>query len=78
MQARVAALTSWSRTHDRQQRTAPAREAAMARFERLVDPDSVLDAATRRERADAAKRAHFQRLALLSSLARRRGSRNVG
>lgn len=76
MRARVAANTSWSRTEDRTRRTAPARQAALDKFERLVDPDGVLDRATRAQRAEAAKRAHFQRLALLSSRARRRGSGN--
>ncbi|OXM43457.1 hypothetical protein CFP75_38440 [Amycolatopsis alba DSM 44262] len=78
MQARLAALTSWAQTTDRQQRTAPARKAALTRFERQVDPDGILDDKTRREKAAYARRAHFQRLALLSSRARRRGSRNLG
>ncbi|MFT7872956.1 MULTISPECIES: WhiB family transcriptional regulator [Amycolatopsis] len=77
IRARIAAHTSWSRTEDRAERTAPARRAALARFERLVDPDGVLDEVTRRQRADAAKRAHFQRLALLSSRARPQGNQQL-
>jgi hypothetical protein len=76
MRARIAAHESWARTADRTERTAPARKAALDRFERLVDPNGELDETTRKQLADSAKRAHFQRLALLSSRARRRGSVN--
>ncbi|WP_410614861.1 WhiB family transcriptional regulator [Amycolatopsis sp. lyj-109] len=59
IRARIAAHTSWSRTEDRTERTAPARRAAPARFERLVDPDGVLDEVTRRQRADAQREHTF-------------------
>lgn len=72
MRARAAAHVSWSRTTDRAARTAPARKAALDRFERMVDPDGVLDDETRRKQALAAKRAYFQQLAYRSSRARGR------
>ncbi|MGH3574069.1 MAG: hypothetical protein ACRDUW_19985 [Pseudonocardiaceae bacterium] len=43
----------------------------LARFERQVDPDNTLAPAERARRAEAARRAHMQRLALASSKARR-------
>jgi hypothetical protein len=52
--------------------TGPARAAFNARFEREVDPDSLLDPVERARRAEHARRAHFQRLALKSAQARRR------
>jgi hypothetical protein len=45
----------------------------MARFEREVDPDGVLTLAERAKRAEHAKKAYFQRLALKSASARSRG-----
>ncbi|HET9255759.1 MAG TPA: hypothetical protein VFO16_11215 [Pseudonocardiaceae bacterium] len=42
----------------------------LARFEREADPDGVLEPAERARRAQAARRAHMQRLALASSKAR--------
>ncbi|MBN9743609.1 hypothetical protein DMP23_21440 [Amycolatopsis sp. A1MSW2902] len=75
MRARAAAHVSWSRTTDRAARTAPARKAALDRFERMVDPEGVMDDATRQKQALAAKRAYFQRLAYRSSRARGRTHR---
>ncbi|WP_211245732.1 hypothetical protein [Actinomadura oligospora] len=69
---RIAALTSWSRTHDRKKRTQPARDAFLARFEREVDPDGQLDPAERRQRAEHAKRAYMLRLAKRSAQARQK------
>lgn len=60
--ARIAANAKWATT-DRSQGTAAAREAFLARFERQVDPDGLLDPAERSRRAESAKRAHFQRMA---------------
>ena len=76
MRARVAAHTSWANTPDRSARTAPARAVLLDRFEREVDPDGVLTPAERARRAESAKRAHFQRLALKSAVSRRRTSRS--
>lgn len=61
--AKLAANVRWSRQsgHDG---TQAARAAFMARFEREVDPDGRLDPVERGRRAEAAKRAYFQRLAL--------------
>jgi hypothetical protein len=69
---RVAAHTSWALTTDRTARTAPARAALMAKFERQVDPDGTLPAGERARRAESARKAHFARLALLSAAARRK------
>lgn len=69
--ARIAAHTSWAKTADRTRRTAPAREAALARFEREVDPHGVMTPQQRAAAAQSARTAHFQRLALASHAARR-------
>lgn len=61
---RIGAHESWARTADRSARTAPGRAAAMARFEKQVDPDGVLTSAERAVRAEHALKAHMQRLAL--------------
>ena len=53
--------------------TAPARAAFLAKFEAEVDPDRVLPVVERLRRAEAAKRAHFSRLALKA--ARKRSSK---
>jgi hypothetical protein len=42
----------------------------LAKFEREVDPDGVLPAKERRRRAENARQAHMQRMALASSKAR--------
>lgn len=70
---RIGAYASWANTSDRSARTAPAREAFQRRFEDEVDPDRILDPAERAQRADAARRAYFARLALKSAQARRKG-----
>ena len=49
----------------------------MARFEREVDPDQVLPPDERARRAEHARKAYFQRLALKSARSRRR-SREFG
>lgn len=58
--------------YDSRALTAPARAAFLARFELLVDPEGVLPPEERERRAQQARRAHFKRLALLSSRARSR------
>lgn len=72
--ARVAAHTRWSQETDRSAATAPARKAAMDRFERQVDPEGRLDPALRAKLAANAKSAYFARLALKSAQARRRAA----
>lgn len=71
MRARLGAHASWAKTEDRTARTAAARRAAETRFERLVDPEGTLDPAERHRRAEHARQAHMQRLALASARARR-------
>jgi hypothetical protein len=69
--ARLAANIGWAFTQDRSARTEPARRAAFARFEKLVDPDRVLPVAERAKRAESLRKAHLQRMALRSAKARR-------
>lgn len=69
----IGAHESWSRTADRTARTAPGRRAFLERFEREVDPEGTLPEAERIRRAEHAKKAYFQRLALKSAQARARG-----
>lgn len=71
---RIGAYTMWAHTPDRAARTAPARRAAMARFEREVDPEGVLSPEERAKRAQYARKAYFQRLGLKSAAARRKKS----
>lgn len=68
---RAAALERWAKTDDRTAATAPARKAALDRFEREVDPEGVLAPAERRRRAEAAKKAYMLRLAAKSVAARK-------
>ena len=68
----IGAHESWSRTADRSARTAPARRAFNDRFEREVDPDRALPPDVRARRAEHARKAYFQRLALKSAQSRAR------
>lgn len=72
IRARVAAYSMHAR-HDPRETTARARQAFLSAFERTVDPDGALPPAERARRAEAAKRAHFARLAYLRH--RRAGAR---
>lgn len=69
--ARLAAHTRWAKVDDRTASTAPARQAAMERFERQVDPAGKLDPAERARRAESARKAFFTSMALKSAKARR-------
>ena len=71
LRARVGAYMSWATTSDRTARTAPARKAALERFERQVDPDGTLPPQERALRAEAARKAYFTQLGLKSAAARR-------
>ena len=73
LRARMAAHVLHSRV-DSTAHTEPARRAFLARFEDHVDPDRSLPPAERRRRAEHAKRAHMQALAMKSAKARRRPS----
>ena len=57
--------------HGGEKLTAAARAAFLDRFEKQVDPDGVLDPAERSKRAEFARKAYFQRLALKSAETRR-------
>jgi hypothetical protein len=70
LRAEVASLRSWAKTRDRSARTAPARAAAMSRFEREVDPDGTMEPAARALAADAARRAHYRSMAFKSARVR--------
>lgn len=72
LRASIAAHESWSRTEDRSARLAPARRAFADSFAEKVDPDHILPEAERARRAENARRAHYQRLALKSAQVRRR------
>jgi hypothetical protein len=70
--ASIASHESWARTPDRATRTAPARAAMMAKFEREVDPDGVLPPDVRAKMAANARSAYYKRLALKSAKVRSR------
>lgn len=70
--AKIAANTMWAQCDDRSARTAPARAAMQAKFEDQVDPDRKLPADERARRAESARRAYYQRLALKSAQSRRK------
>ncbi len=74
----MAAHISWAKTADRSARTAPARRAALTRFEQQVDPDHRLSVAERARRAEHALRARMTRLALRSAQVRRRRASKSG
>lgn len=67
---KIGAHTKWANTEDRTAATAPARAAMLRKFEDQVDPDRSLPADVRASRAESARRAHFQRLAMKSAAAR--------
>lgn len=69
LQARVAAYRMHA-MHDPRDTTREARAAFLAKFEREVDPDKRLSEPERRRRAEAAKKAYFNALALKSARAR--------
>lgn len=68
--ARLAAHSMHAK-HDGRAVTAKARATFLARFEVEADPDGTLSAGERRRRAEQLRRAHFARMALASSKARR-------
>lgn len=72
--ASIAANSRWSR-EDPAEQGRKMRVGLEAKFLREVDPDGTLPDAERRRRAECARRAYFQRLALASAKARRERSR---
>jgi hypothetical protein len=78
LRAQIAVHTRWAATPDRSAATEPARKASPADdgyWELRVDPELSLSPEARRSIAQSAKKAHFKRLAYLSSRARSRGVR---
>lgn len=71
---KIAANERWSHETDRSAATAAARAAFDDRFEREVDPDGVLPPAERAARAENARRAFYQRMALKSVESRRKSA----
>lgn len=69
LRASIAGNSRWSQ-EDPKEGTQPARKAFEQRFLDQVDPLRVLPEAERKRRANAALRAHMQRLALRSSKVR--------
>lgn len=67
---KIGAHSRWAKESDRSAATQPARDALRRKFEDEVDPDRTLPAAERAKRAESARRAHYQRLALKSAQAR--------
>lgn len=70
--AQIAANSRWSR-EDPTEQGRKMRAGFDAKFLREVDPNNELPEAERQRRADCARRAYFQRLALASAKARRAG-----
>jgi hypothetical protein len=71
------AHVSWARTADRTARTEPGRKGFLARFEREADPDGVLPEDERARRAEHARKAYMQQLALASAELRRKRATSV-
>lgn len=69
--AKIAANVRWSQEPDRLAATAPGRRAAENRFAKLVDPNNEMSEHDRAVRAEAARRAHFLRMASKSAQVRR-------
>ena len=71
--AQIAANSRWSREDPKHPDAAPARARAglEQKFLREVDPDGELPEPERIRRAECARRAYYQRLALASAKARR-------
>ena len=75
---RIGGYVSWSQTADRTARTANGRANAPGSVEywlKKLDPEKFADATDEQKlaAAEAALRAHFQRMAYASAKARRRG-----
>jgi hypothetical protein len=70
LRARLAAYALHAQ-QDSRETTANGRATFLARFDREVDPEGLLEPDERRRRAEQARRAYFTRLALASAKARR-------
>lgn len=71
LNGRIGGFTVHAR-YDSRELTKPARAAFARKFELEVDPDERLPIPERQRRADAARKAHFARMAQLSARARGR------
>ncbi len=69
--SQAGAHKSWELTDDWSARTAPARQAANAKFEKQVDPNGELSPVERAKRAEQARKRYFKTLAFKSAKARR-------
>jgi hypothetical protein len=78
LRGRIGAYTRWANTDDRWSATQPARDAFYAKFEREVDAEGTLSPQERAKRAEYARKAYFQRLALKSVQARQRRKQTGG
>lgn len=72
LKAQLAAHTRWSKTVNRTEATAPAREGLLIKFEKQVDPNGELTPEARRKMAENARNAHLKRMAYRASTSRRR------
>lgn len=68
---RIGGLTAWSRNNP-ETMVGPAHAGFRRRFEKLVDPEGILDPIERTIRATRARRAHMLPLAARSAAARRK------
>ncbi len=76
MRARLGAYAAHA-AHDTKETTRAAREASpvnVAYFEALVDPEGLLPEDERLRRAEAARKAHYTKMALASAIARRKAA----
>ncbi len=69
--AKIAAHAKWAKTEDRSAATQAARDGMLRKFEDEVDPDRKLLPEERAKRAESARRAFYQRIALKSAQSRR-------
>jgi len=72
LQARIAAHTRWGRPDDTVAATAPARRAALDRFEKAADPDGTLPPDVRARKAASLRTAFYLRLSAAGVKARQR------
>lgn len=69
--AKIAAHAKWAKIEDRSAATQAARDGMLRKFEDEVDPDRKLLPEERARRAESARRAFYQRIALKSAQSRR-------
>ncbi|MCD0450792.1 hypothetical protein LO762_16565 [Actinocorallia sp. API 0066] len=72
LRARMAGNATWAKVTDRTAATAPAREGWLAKLEREVDPEGVMDPETRAAAVENARRAHMARMSFLAAKAARK------